>query len=103
MTTVTLLAIILGGIWGLVWALVLQRTYAGKFLAARYTWITVVIGVGADMAIALLIVDWDTWLKVLAVIAASSISIIGRSLRNEWNDQRLLVTMRHEHEDAHRE
>ncbi len=103
MTVMTLFAIILGGIWGVVWALILQKTYAGRFLAARMTWLTVVIGVGGDMAIVLLVIDWDLWLKVLAVIGASSVGIIGRSLRNEWNDQRLLVTMRHEHEDAHRE
>jgi hypothetical protein len=87
-------------VWGVVWALALQSR-PGRFLAARYTWITVVIGVGVDLLIALLIVPLEDWLKITAVIALSSIGIIVRSLFNEHQDQKVLHTMLHGDEDAH--
>jgi len=98
MTEKTLFAVFLGLIWGLIWALCLQ-TYAGRFLAARFTWITVVIGVGVDLLIALLIVPIEIWLALVTLIGASSIAIIGRSLFNELRDMQTITRMRREHQD----
>ena len=83
----------LGFIWGTLWVLFLQCTEAGQFLALRRTWITVVIGVGGDLLILLLFLDFTTWLMALAVFATSSISIITGSLVNELRDARDLETM----------
>jgi len=80
------LTIILALIWGILWALFLQLTPYGHYLAVRRTWLTVVVGVGIDLLIAILVIPLDTWLLVVAIIAASSLGIIGRSLYNEQLD-----------------
>jgi ABC-type Na+ efflux pump permease subunit len=96
MTTTILLAMCLGAGWGLVWALCLQ-TVPGHFLAARFTWLTVVIGVGVDMFIALLIMPVETWLAMMSILGASSVAIIGRSLFNELRDAQEMIRMQREH------
>ena len=67
--------------WGILYAIWLQHTRQGRFMAAERTWLATVIGVGVDLLIAYP-ADW--WV-VCAVIAASSLGIIGRAL---WNEQR---------------
>lgn len=81
------IALVLGLIWGIVWARVLQRTRMGRFLADKRTWLTVVIGVGGDLLIALLIVPFAWWWRVFAVIALSSLGIIYRSLSLELHEK----------------
>ena len=71
--------------WGFLWAAVLQFTKLGRFLAEKRTWVTVVIGVGGDLAIALGVVEWDAWWRVALIVVASSAGVIFRSL---WNEQR---------------
>jgi len=66
-------------IFGIIYAMFLQRNAYGQFLAERRTWLTVVIGVGVD----LLLSFGGNWWDVVAVIAFSSIGIIARSLANE--------------------
>ena len=78
-TTVLLLA----AVWGVVWALFLQRHPWGQWLAVRRTWLTVVAGVGVDLALLATVLDLATWLTVAGVIAASSVGIIARSIANE--------------------
>jgi len=80
------LAYIAAGVWGLIWAAVLQYTPIGIFLALKRTWLTVVIGLGVDLLIALAVVPTEVWVKVLVIIAASSLAIIARSLINEWGE-----------------
>jgi putative flippase GtrA len=58
----------------------------GKWLAIKRTWLTVVVGVGVDLALLLMVLDIHTWSIVAAVIAASSVGIIVRSLYNEHAD-----------------
>ena len=86
MTDRIVMVAILAAIWGVIWAGFLQWHPWGRWLALRRTWITVVIGVGADLALLLLVLDVRTWSTVTAVIAASSIGIIVRSLYNEHAD-----------------
>jgi len=81
-----LIVLILAFVWGVVWALFLQLTPAGRFLAKRRAWITVVIGVGGDMLIALLCISFGDWLRVGLIIALSAVAIIVRSLLNEWHE-----------------
>ena len=76
-------ALILALIWGVIWAAFLQFAPWGRWLAIRRTWITVVVGVGVDLLILAIVVDWHTWWKVAAIIAVSSVGIIVRSLANE--------------------
>lgn len=65
--------------WGVVYALFLQLTQSGQRLASDVTWLSVVVGIGVDLAIA-----FDAnYLTVFLVIALSSLGIIGRSLYNE--------------------
>lgn len=79
-------ALFFAAIWGGLWALFLQWHPWGRWLALKRTWLAVVIGVGVDLAILLLILDPQTWTSVAAVIAASSIGIIVRSLYNEHHE-----------------
>lgn len=79
-------AVSLGGLWGILWAICLQWTDWGRWLAVRRTWITVVIGVGVDGFICLLVLPFDLWLQAAAVVVASSLAIIARSLINELRD-----------------
>lgn len=74
-----ILRVSLAFFWGAGWATFIQFNRHGQFLAERRTWITVVIGIGAD----LLIAYPGDWWTVVAVIVASSVGIIFRSLWNE--------------------
>jgi len=67
--------------WGILWAIFLQHTRAGKFLTEERTWLTVVVGVGVDGAISF----GGDWWTCAAVLAFSSVGIIARSLLNETN------------------
>lgn len=82
------LAIILALFWGMLWAAFLQWNEYGRYLALRRTWVTVVIGVGVDLLIALMVVRLEVWLVVCAIVIASSLGIITRSLYNEHLDER---------------
>lgn len=74
-------------VWGVLWALFLQFTSLGRFLAAKRAWLTVTVGVGVDAAILLLCLPLSTVLTVVAVVAASAIGIVARSLINELQDE----------------
>jgi uncharacterized membrane protein len=78
-------------LWGVILALILQRTAWGRFLALRRTWITVVIGVGVDLLILLAIIPFNAWIITCSIIAASSLGLIARSLINEHADERELL------------
>ncbi len=86
MTDRVALALCLAFVWGVIWALFLQFHRYGRWLAVRRTWITVVVGVGVDLGLLLLLVDWATWAMVAGVVAASSVGIIVRSLVNEHSE-----------------
>lgn len=77
---------LLAFVWGVVWAVFLQYHRYGQWLAIRRTWLTVVVGVGVDLALLLLVLDAHTVAMVAAVVAASSLGIIGRSLLNEHKE-----------------
>ena len=81
-----LLALCLGAVWGAVWAVVLQHTGWGRWLAVKRTWLTVVVGVGVDLLLLLLVLDWHTWAQAAAIIAVSSLGVIVRSLYNEHRE-----------------
>ena len=83
-----LFACILAVVWGGIWAAFLQYVPLGQFLARKRTWITVVIGIGVDMLIALAVVPWDVWLQVVMLIALSAVAIVFRSIVNEWQELR---------------
>ena len=85
------LSLILALIWGGIWAGLLQWTALGRFLVLRRAWLAVVIGVGMDLLIVLAVLPVGLWLQVCAVIAASSIGIIARSVANEWQEHRQLL------------
>jgi hypothetical protein len=80
------LTLVLAAGWGFAWARFLNTEY-GTWLARRRTWITVVIGLGVDLLLLPLILDLTEWLFVAAVIGASSIGIVWRSLRHEHDDE----------------
>ena len=85
------LGVVLAVIWGVLWAMFLQWTTLGRFLALKRTWVTVVIGVGVDLLIVLLVVDFETWGRILAIVVASSVGIIARSLWNEASELKEMV------------
>lgn len=82
------LAYLLAFVWGVVWALFIQTTDIGRWLAARRTWITVVVGVGVTGVILLLVIPWELWLLCVGIFAASSVGIIARSVWNEWREEK---------------
>jgi len=75
----------LGFIWGLAWALIIEYVPLGQFLVRRRTWITVVIGVGGDMAIAWFALDFAAWSQMALIVGLSSIPVVMRSLLLESN------------------
>lgn len=83
-----LLALVLALFWGGIWAALLQFSGWGRFMAVRRAWLCVVIGVGVDLLILLALVTLDAWLQVCAILAASAIGIVVRSVANEWRDHR---------------
>lgn len=84
-------AVSLAVLWGVLWALFLQHVELGRFLAQRRTWLTVVVGVGIDLAILLIILSPWVVLQILAVVAASAVGIVARSIYNEWADEHELL------------
>ena len=82
----TLFVLILALIWGGAWALFLEYVPLGRWLAAKRTWLTVVVGVGGDLGLLFILIPWETWLLVLGVVALSSIGVIGRALISEMRE-----------------
>jgi hypothetical protein len=83
----------MGFIWGCFWAAFLQFTTVGRFLAARRTWITVVIGIGGDVVLLSLYISVELLAVVVGVIAMSAVGIVVRSIYNEWRDERAVMEM----------
>ena len=76
--------------WGCAWAAALQFTRAGRYLANRRTWVTVVVGVGGTLVIALPVVPLKWLVFIAGAFGLSSIGIISRSLYNEFLLERAL-------------
>jgi hypothetical protein len=85
--------LLLGLVWGVVWACVLQCTSPGRFIAARRSWIAVIIGIGGDLGLLFLCLGADVVLIVFGVIAMSGIPIVARSLYNEYQDEHAITEM----------
>jgi hypothetical protein len=96
MTSTIVLAVIVAAVWGALWAAFIQFNYHGRFLAARLTWLSVVIGIGVDLLILALVIPLDAFIAVVAIIGASSLPVITRSLLNESLDARLYFQLKHE-------
>lgn len=79
---------VLAAMWGVIWAAVLQFSSLGRFLAARRTWLTVVVGLGCDLVLLRALLSTRDWLRVVGLIACSSAGIIGRSIINESREHR---------------
>jgi hypothetical protein len=84
-------ALLLAGVWGILWALFLQLVPLGRWLAQRRTWLTVVVGLGVDLLILLLVLPLAAWWPVAAVIACSGLGIVARSLLIEYAEHRELL------------
>ncbi len=89
MTLLYVFGMVFALIWGAGYAVFLQ-TYPGRFLAARLTWLSVVIGVGVDMVLVAVCVDVNLAVSVTVLIGMSAVPIVVRSLVNEMRDQRVL-------------
>lgn len=96
MNPTIVLAVIVAALWGAMWAAFIQFNYHGRFLAARLTWLSVVIGIGVDLLILALVIPIDALIAVVAIIGASSLPIIARSLINDSMDSRKFYQMNHE-------
>ena len=83
-------------IWGLLWALVLQYVPLGRFLAARRSWLAVVIGIAVDLLLLRPVLSQSSWLRVTSVLGASSVGMILRALFNEWHDHQEILRHRSE-------
>lgn len=76
---VLILRCLAGLLWGVLLACFLQFHRMGQFLAHERTWVSVIIGVGADLLLGIGATWWQLWL----VVAFSSVGVIVRSLSNE--------------------
>jgi uncharacterized membrane protein len=86
MPKLNLIVAFLALLWGAVWAFCLTYFQWGRWLALHRTWITVVVGVGMDLAILYFAIPIDAWWIVFGVFALSSVGIIARSLIHEFRD-----------------
>lgn len=77
------ISVVLSVVWGFVWAYVLDHSEWWRWAVVKRTWLTVVIGVGANCAILFVVLPWYYAVVVLVVFASSSIGIINRSLNIE--------------------
>jgi len=77
--------------WGVMFALMLHYVPIGRHIVLKHTWLAVVIGVGVDLALMSLILPLPYWLAVAAIIAASSIGMIARSLAIESQESERLM------------
>ena len=84
---------ILGLMGGVGYAAFLQTRKAGRCLAARYTWLTVVIGDGVCLLISRLVLGTTEWLTICAIFAVAGIPIIIRSLINDQRDQQEMLNV----------
>ena len=96
MGTLSLSAFFLSIIWGITWALTIQFVPPAIYLAQKRTWLTVVVGIGIDMALGFMAIQDATtpawaWFFQFIVIALSSVGIITRSLLNEWREQKEII------------
>jgi hypothetical protein len=80
MTALSVVGILLGLLWGLCWALFLEHVALGRFLVQQLTWLTVVIGVGVDLAILLIVLPPQQVALVALIVAASGVPVVVRSL-----------------------
>ena len=81
--------------WGIAYALALEKVAFLRWLVDKRTWITVVIGVGVDLALAFFIVPFEWWWRVALVVVLSAMGIIARSIyleRAEWQELMRTVT-----------
>ncbi len=84
-------------IWGLLWALVLEYVPLGRFLAARRSWLAIVIGIAGDLLLLRPVLSLSSWVRVTAVLAASSVGMMcsgfrsERSLFHEWHDHQEIL------------
>jgi hypothetical protein len=69
---------LLATIWGILYAVWLQNSKMGAFIADERTWLSVVIGIGVDMLLVIGSVWWQVWL----VVTLSGFGVIARSLIN---------------------
>ncbi len=80
----SVIAFISAFVWGVLWSLFLQLHPLGRFLVVKRTWITVVIGVGMNLLIALMVLEFHAWVTLVVIFAFSSVGIITRSMLNEF-------------------
>lgn len=83
MSSTFILAAFLACFWGIVLACLLQFTKRGRWLAAKRTYIAVIIGVGVDLLLMLYFLSITQWLQVVVVVTVSGIGLIARSIYNE--------------------
>jgi hypothetical protein len=93
MSALSVSAFFLAAIWGVTWASAIQFVPLFGFIAAKRTWLSVVVGVGVDLLIGLMAAAaarsaLEAWGHQAAIIALSSLGIITRSLVNEYREHR---------------
>jgi hypothetical protein len=79
------LALAIELLWGVAYALWLQTTRLGTYLAREETWITVVIGVAVTVLIGRIVFDWYTVGLIELLFVGAGSPVIARSL---FNNQR---------------
>jgi hypothetical protein len=66
-----------------IYAIALE-TERGKWLATERTWVTVIIGCGIVLIVLLVVLPFESWLRVVAAFAIAGTPMAIRSLNNDW-------------------
>lgn len=92
------IGLVLGFVWGVFLAVFLQFNPLGQFLARCRTWMTVVVGIGGDLLIALWAIYQPevqtperAWEVVALIVVMSGLPMMARSLINEHRETRMLL------------
>lgn len=67
-------------LWGLLYSLFLWHTRPGRWLRLRETWVSVVVGVGGNLAALGLVLDVMTMLVVAGAFGLSGACVVAHSL-----------------------
>jgi len=85
-------------IFGVGYAVVLDRVPVARFLVEKRTWLTVVVGVAVTVLLAVPVIGWQMAGCMAGIFALSGLGVIGRSIVHEmrsdgdfWGELRRLA------------
>jgi len=75
------------------YALILQKTKQGQWLAGRRTWLSVVLGVGLVLLASLILIPREHWFIIVGAFGIAGAPICIRSFLNEYHDEKASLNL----------